>query len=64
MDRLLLMSEVAELLGLPVRTLEHWRLQGRGPKSAKIGRRVKYRERDVQAWVDAQFERSGTPAAS
>jgi len=26
-----------------------------GPKSARLGRRVVYRERDVLAWIDQQF---------
>lgn len=64
MDTLLQKQEVADRLGVPVRTLEDWRLRGRGPKSARIGRRVMYRERDVQEWTDAQFDLSGTPAAS
>ena len=55
MDKLLRMPEVAEQLGVPVRTLEDWRLRGRGPLSARIGRRVMYRQRDVEAWIDEQF---------
>lgn len=64
MNHLLPKKTVAELLGVPERTLEDWRLRGRGPKSARIGRRVMYREADVQAWIDQQFEQSETPAAS
>lgn len=29
---------------------------GTGPKSAKVGGRVMFRESDVMAWIDAQFE--------
>jgi predicted DNA-binding transcriptional regulator AlpA len=59
---LLKLTEVAEMLGVPPATLRFWRHQGdTGPKSAKLGRRVVYREADVLAWVDAQFE--DAPAA-
>lgn len=61
MDRLLRLPEVAELTGIPESTLRFYRHEGRGPKSAKLGRRVVYRETDVLAWIDAQFD--GTPAA-
>ena len=40
-----------------------WRHEGSGPKSAKLGRIVVYREADVVAWIDAQFEVDGKPAA-
>lgn len=51
-DRLLWPDEVAELLGVPVGTLANWRYQGRGPAFAKVGRHVRYRRRDVDAWID------------
>ena len=55
--KLLKMSEVSELTGIPEATLRFWRHVGvYGPPSAKLGRRVCYREADVVAWVDAQFE--------
>lgn len=53
--KLLRLSEVAEITGIPEATLRFWRHQGTGPKSARLGRRVVYREADVQAWIDAQF---------
>lgn len=55
-ERLLRISEVAEWTGIPEATLRYFRHQGTGPKSAKLGRRVVYRESDVQAWIDAQFD--------
>ena len=61
--RLLGIPEVHEMTGIPQGTLRFWRHQKRGPKSAKLGRRVVYREADVLAWIDAQFEADGNPAA-
>ncbi|MFT3877163.1 MAG: helix-turn-helix domain-containing protein [Propioniciclava sp.] len=52
---LLTVAEAAELMRVPVNTLYAFRHQGKGPLSAKVGRRVVYREADVLAWLDAQF---------
>ena len=54
--KLLRVPEVSELTGIPEATLRFWRHAGTGPPSAKLGRRVVYREADINAWVDAQFE--------
>ena len=57
MEKLLRLPEVAEMTGLPENTLRFWRHLGTGPRSARLGRRVVYRERDVTEWIDEQFER-------
>lgn len=41
-----------------INTLAYWRQRGEGPKWAKLGKRVAYRETDVQAWLDAQFAKT------
>lgn len=56
--QLLRIEDVAEETGIPIDTLRYWRRQGTGPKAARIGRRVVYRARDVQDWIDAQFDAS------
>ncbi len=63
MTKLLRVPEVAELTGIPEATLRFWRHQGTGPRSAKLGRRVVYREADVLDWIDAQFENDGARSA-
>lgn len=60
MDKLLTGPELAEVLHVSLKTLEHWRYVGTGPASARLGRRVYYRERDVQLWLDEEFSRSST----
>ncbi len=41
---------------LSAATLRYFRHEGtKGPKSAKLGRRVVYRESDVLAWIDKAF---------
>lgn len=54
---LLTITEAAALLQTPVATLRWWRHQGTGPASFRIGRRVFYRRRDLEAWIAAQRER-------
>jgi predicted DNA-binding transcriptional regulator AlpA len=56
MNKLLRLPEVARLTGVPEASLRHWRRIGHGPPSARIGRRVVYREDDVQRWIDDQFD--------
>jgi hypothetical protein len=46
--------EVAEHLGIPLRTLGQWRYLGTGPQFLKIGRHVRYRWGDVEAWLATQ----------
>ena len=46
-------------LGLSVRTLERFRVNGRGPKYLKLGRRIAYARDDLTAWADSQ-RRSST----
>ena len=40
------------------RTLQRWRLEGIGPKFLKLGRLVRYRQSDLDQWVDAQLRTS------
>lgn len=52
---LLTIKDVAARYPIPEATLRYWRHKGDGPPSARIGRRVVYREADVEAWIEAQF---------
>lgn len=45
---------VAAYLVVPAKTLEAWRYIGKGPAYAKIGKHVRYRRSDVDAWLAAQ----------
>jgi excisionase family DNA binding protein len=57
--RLLTMDEVSAMLGIPVASLRFWRVRGTGPASIKVGRHVRYRQADIDAWL----EQNTTPAA-
>ena len=58
MVRLVGEREASERLGLSVRTLQKWRLQGSGPPFLKLGHAVRYDPEDLDAYVQG---RDGTP---
>lgn len=56
MDRLLTPEDLAELLGIPVKTLYRWRHVGVGPQAMKVGKHLRYLPDDVQEYIDALRE--------
>lgn len=55
-ERLLSTAEVAAWTGVSENTLRFWRWDKRGPKWFRLGpKTVKYRQSDVQAWLDEQY---------
>lgn len=56
-QQLLSPKEVAEELGIPLATVRCWIRDGKDlPPMAKIGHRIYFRRRDVDAWLNAKFE--------
>ena len=55
--------ELASLLNMSERTLQGWRLKGRGPAFVKFGGSVRYSTDTVEAWI-AEQGRSSTSATS
>ncbi len=56
-------EQAARFLGLAVRTLQNWRVIGTSELHyLKIGRKVKYDPRDLEAWVNARRFRSTSEA--
>ena len=47
-------NKVSEVTGVPVGTLRYWRHADQGPASFTLGRRVVYRQAEVEAWIEAQ----------
>ena len=56
--QLLNSDEAAEYLGLKRTTLEAWRCRGGGPLYLKLGRIVKYRLADLDAFIDSRVHSS------
>src|SRR5262249_2875660 len=51
-DALLCEVQAADFLCLSPRTLQGWRLEGTGPRFVRAGRAIRYRRRDLIAWID------------
>lgn len=56
---LLSTAELSEYYGIAESTLRHWRHYGRGPVGFRVGRRVRYRRSDADAWLEAQRAATG-----
>lgn len=52
MSQLLEPREVATYYRVPEATLSQWRYLNKGPRWSKVGRHVRYRLEDVEAWLD------------
>lgn len=48
----------AAYLGLSHHTLNQWRHQGRGPLFVRLGRAVRYRKSDLDAYLEESIRRS------
>ena len=55
--------EAAQQLGLKRTTLEAWRCRGGGPKFVKLGRLVKYRQSDLDDFIEARVRSNTSEAA-
>ena len=55
---LLTTEEAARYPRLSPRTLERYRVTGEGPRFLKIGRRVLYRQSDLDEWLKNKSRRS------
>lgn len=53
------LQEVADYLQVPVATVYRWRhlRDGSGPPGFKVGRHVRYKASDVEAWLEEQSDR-------
>jgi excisionase family DNA binding protein len=56
-------DEVAAYLGVPKQTLYTWKCQSKGPRGIRVGKHVRYRWDDVEAWLDQQGDQPRAGAA-
>lgn len=54
----------AERIGLASKTLENMRTRGDGPQFMKLGRAVRYRIADLDAWMAARLVSSTSERAA
>lgn len=59
-DRLMRIDEVAAYLQVPVKTLYRWRHHGTGPPAIRVGKHLRYRQRDLEKYLDGLQERGAT----
>lgn len=59
--RHLTVEELAERLQVPVATLYVWRSRHIGPRGMKVGRWVRYRLEDVEAWEKSMLDEDWMP---
>jgi hypothetical protein len=60
MTPLLTEKEAAGKLVMSVAALRRWRLEMRGPTFVRVGRRIRYREEDLESWVEANAQKMGS----
>ena len=53
LEKLFTTIQLAEVLDTNPGTLSNWRTTGIGPRFIKVGSHVRYREIDVEEWLDS-----------
>ncbi|MFV0459825.1 MAG: helix-turn-helix transcriptional regulator [Actinomycetales bacterium] len=51
LEPVLTTSELAAHLGVPVQTIHDLRHHGRGPRGIRIGRELRFRLSEIEAWL-------------
>jgi len=60
-ESILTLSELAARLGVTAQTIYDLRSQGRGPRGFRIGRQLKFRASEVDAWLRRLEEADARP---
>ena len=63
-ERLQSPQEVADYLGIPLATLYAMNSKGTAPRRLSVGRHVRYRREDVEAWLEARYAAGCAPPAA
>ncbi len=56
LDNLLDIDQVADRLGMTPAAMHSMRYRGDGPRAVKIGRKLRFRADDIDAWIDSRRE--------
>ncbi len=51
LDPVLTLAQLATQLGVTVQTLYDLRCQGRGPRGFRVGRELRFRVSEIDAWI-------------
>lgn len=63
-DALLNEQQASARLNVSVRTLQAWRLKGGGPHFCKLGRSVRYRQPDLDTWLNGNVRAHTSESAA
>ena len=58
-DEYLTVQQLAKLLKVPVTTIYQWRHQGIAPRGLRVGRHLRFRRRDVEAFLEERMDPEG-----
>ena len=53
---------LAEEIGVPAATVYGWNHKGTGPRFYRVGRHVRYRRADIEAWLEQHAVTPGSVA--
>ena len=56
LDPLLSAQQLADYLEIPIATLYAWRYRREGPPGFRVGRHLRFRRSDVEAWIEANID--------
>jgi excisionase family DNA binding protein len=58
LPELLSLRDLAAYLGVPPSSVYFWRSQGKGPRGFLVGKQLRFRVADVDAWLQEQAARA------
>ena len=64
LDPVLTLSQLATQLGVSVQTLYDLRCQGRGPRGFRVGRELRFRVSEIDAWIRQNAETKYHPVGT
>lgn len=59
-DEFLTLAEIAEELKIPLATVHQWRYRGLGPIGHRVGRHIRVRRSDLEAWIAERRDQPST----
>ena len=51
-------QQLAAFLTVPVATVYRWNSEGTGPRRVRVGKHVRFRRADVDAWIEQQLDQT------
>ena len=63
LKKMLSTSELAEYLGVAPQAIYDLRCDGRGPRAVHVGRELRYRVSEIEAWLERMSEPEPAPGA-